>query len=80
MRSDITILGHNVTQLAFKNFAPITRCIAKIDGTTIDDAEDLDLVMPLYNLLEYSSRTTGSLWFYSKDKASNFNADIANNN
>ena len=37
-----------------------------------DDAENLDLVMPMYNLVEYSSNyseTTGSLWFYSKDKA-----------
>ena len=53
----------------------------KIDGTTIDEAEDLDLVMPMYNLIEYSSiysETTGSLWFYSKDEATDFNADIAN--
>ena len=38
----------------------------KIDGTTIDDAEDLDLVMPVYNLTEYNSnysKTTGSLRF-----------------
>ena len=55
----------------------------KINGTTTDHAEDLDLVMPMYNLIEYSSNyseTTGSLWFYSKDKATSFNADIANNN
>ena len=41
----------------------------------------MDLVMPIYNLKEYSSdysETTGSTWFYSKDKATNFNADIAN--
>ena len=47
------------------------------------DAEDLDLVMSMYNLIEYSSNyseTTENLWFYSKDKASNFNADIANDN
>ena len=39
--------------------------------------------MPIYNLIEYSSNyaeTTGSLWFYSKDEATNFNADIANDN
>ena len=36
-------------------FAPFIKCITKIDGTAIDDAEDLDLVMPMYNLLEYSS-------------------------
>ena len=39
--------------------------------------------MPMYNLLEYSSNyseTRGSLWFYSKDEATNFNNDIANTN
>ena len=39
--------------------------------------------MPIYNLTEYSSNyseTKGSLWFYSKDEATNFDADIANNN
>ena len=53
----------------------------KVNETTIGDAKDLDLVMPMYNLIEYSSNyseTTGSLWFYSKDEATNFNADIVN--
>ena len=57
--------------------------ITKVDGTTTDDAEDLDLVMPMYNLIEYCSNysdRTGSLWFYSKDEATNFDVDIANNN
>ena len=39
--------------------------------------------MPVYNLIEYSSNyseTTGSLWFYSKDEANNFNANIADSN
>ena len=70
-------------QVAFKNFAPFIKCITKIDGTKIDDTKNLDLVMPMYNLLEYSSNyseTTVSLWFYSKDDAANFNADIANDN
>ena len=68
-------------QVVFKNCAPFTKCIIKIDGTTIHDAEDLDLVMPMYNLIEYSSdyfETTGSLWFYSKNGATDFNANIAN--
>ena len=75
---DITVIVAPATQVAFKNCAPFTKCITKIDGTTIDDAEDLDLVMPMYNLIEYSSNyseTTGSLWFYSKDEATNFNVD-----
>ena len=57
--------------------------MTKIHGTTIDDPEDLDLVMVVYNLLEHSSNyfdTTSGLWFYSKDEATNFNADIENHN
>ena len=45
-------------------------------------AEDLDLVMPMYNIIEYSSdysETTRNLWFYYKHEATNFNADISCN-
>ena len=66
------------TQVSFKTFAPFTRCITEIVGKTIDDAQDLDLGTPMYNLIEYSSNyseTTGSLWFYSKDEATNFDFD-----
>ena len=83
LRGNVTIIGHQVTQVAFKNCAPFTKCVTKITGTTIDDAEDLDLVMPMYNLIEYNSNyseTTGSLWFYSKDEATHFNIDIVNDN
>ena len=57
--------------------------LTKIDGKTVDDAEDLDLVMPMYNLIEYSSNyseTTASLWFYSKDESTDFITDIVYNN
>ena len=50
-------------------------------GIAIDDAADLDLVMPNYNLIENISsysETTGNLWFCSKEEAIDFNADIAN--
>ena len=40
--------------VAFKNNAPFVNCISKINGAQIDNAEDLDVVMPMYNLLEYS--------------------------
>ena len=52
----------------------------KIDETTIDGAEDLDLVMPMYNLIEYSSNyseITESFWFYSKDEATDFINNMA---
>ena len=68
--------------MAFKNCVSFINCITKIDGTTIDDAEDLDLVMSMKNLIEYSSNfseTTESLWFYSKNEETKFNATIANN-
>ena len=55
VRGDNTITTAPVTQVAFKNCAPLTKCITKSDGTKIDDAEDLDLVMPMYNLMQYSS-------------------------
>ena len=58
-------------------------CISKNDASTVDAAEGLGLVMPMYNLLEYSSNhsdSTGSLRFSLKDQAANFNANIVNNN
>ena len=68
--------------MAFKNCVSFINCITKIDGITIDDAEDLDLVMSMKNLIEYSSNfseATESLWFYSKNEETKFNATIANN-
>ena len=83
VKVDIIVKATPETQVPFKNCAPFTKYITKIDETTIDCAEVLDLIMPMYNLLEHSSnysRTIGSLWSYSQDGATNFNADIANDN
>ena len=58
-------------KLVFENNAPFINCISKINGVKIDNAEDLDVVMPMYNLLEYSKnyrKTTGSLWNYYRDE------------
>ena len=55
VRGGITIIGHQVTQVAFKKCAPFTKCITKIDETTIDGAENLNLVMLMCILIEYSS-------------------------
>ena len=52
---DITVVGDSWAQLAFKNCWPFIMYITKVNRTTIDDAEDLDLVMPMYTLLEYNS-------------------------
>ena len=45
---------HLVKKLVFKNNAPLINCISKINGVKTDNAEDLDVAMPMYNLLEYS--------------------------
>ena len=46
--------NNNNKAVAVKNSAPFINCISKINGTKIDNAEDLDVVMAMYNLLEYS--------------------------
>ena len=51
VRSKITVIGHGLIEVAFKNCPPFSKRISKNDGTTIDDAEKLDLVMPMYNLI-----------------------------
>ena len=64
----------------FKNNAPFINCISKINGIKIDNAEDLDVVMPMYNLLEYSKnykKTTRRLWNYYRDET---NSGTDNNN
>ena len=60
-------------KLVFKNNAPFINCISKINGVKIDNAEVLNVVMPMYNLLEYSKncrKTTGSSWNYYRDEPS----------
>ena len=57
-------------KVIFKSCAPFTNGISEINNTQIDNAEDIDIVMPMYNLIEYSdnyAKTTGILWQYCKD-------------
>ena len=54
----------------FKNCAPFSNCINEINYIQIDKAKDIEIVMPMYNLIEYSdnySKTSGSLWQYYRD-------------
>ena len=55
LTGNIAIIGHQLTQVAFKNCAQFTKYITMIDRTSIDHAEDLDLVMLIYNLIEHSN-------------------------
>ena len=69
-------------KVIFKKCTPFTNCINKINNEQIDNAEYIDMVMPMYNLIEYSDnylKTSGSLWQYCKDiPAINDNGDIVN--
>ena len=59
VKGNITVTNLNNAKrnkaVAFKNNAPFINCISKINGIKIDNAEDLDVVMPMYNLLEYNN-------------------------
>ena len=58
-------------EVAFKNCVPFPDCIYEIENTEIDNSENIDVVMPMYNLIEYSnnySKTSESLWQYYKDE------------
>ena len=57
-------------KVIFKNCAPFTNYISRNNNTQVDNAKDIDIVMPMYNLIEYSdnySKTSRSLWQYCKD-------------
>ena len=64
----------NITnkKVIFKDCTPSTRCISKINNTEIDNAQCIDVVIPMYHLIEYSdnySKKSGSLWQYCKEIA-----------
>ena len=57
-------------KVLFKNCAPFINCISEVNNTQIDNAKDIDIVMPMYKLIEYSdnyAKTSRSLWQYCKD-------------
>ena len=67
--------------MTLKNNGPFISCVSKINGELVENAEDLDIVIPMYNLLEYSKnyeKTSGSLFNYNRDEPSE--AEIANDN
>ena len=69
--------GNNGIQIVFKNCAPFANCISEINNTQIDNAKNVNVVMSMYNLIEYSdnySETSGSLWQYYRDEPALTNA------
>ena len=68
---EIAVASNNAyKKIIFKNCPPFTNCISKINNTQVGDAHDVDVVMSLYNLIEYSdnySKTPGVLWQAYRD-------------
>ena len=57
-------------KVIFRNYAPFIDCISETNNTQVDNAKDIDIVMSMYNLIEYSdnyAKTSGRLWQYCKD-------------
>ena len=87
MKGRITIKGNALNKqanknLVLKNKASFKSCISKINNTFLDNAEDLNIFISTYNLLEYSdnySMTSGKLWNYYREEVNDVaNGDAAN--
>ena len=80
----VTNRNNNVNfdrRLTLKNNAPFISCISKINNELAENAEDLDIVMPMYNLLEYSKnyeKTSGSLFNYYRDETKEHTLVVGN--
>ena len=75
---DITATGGDAnTRVTFKNWVPFTKCITHINDEHVDGANNLGIIMPIYNLIEYSdnySVTSGRLWKFKRDESPVTNA------
>ena len=73
--------GDADTRVAFKSCAPFTKYITHINNECVDNADNLDIIIPMCNLIEYSdnySDTSGSLWQFKRDKQNMNNGNPAN--
>ena len=71
-----------ITQVAFKNWAPFKICSTEIDSTLVDEANFINITVPLYKLIESSenySDTSRSLWDFKRDEIDN-NANVSDDN
>ena len=70
------------SNVAFKNCAPFTRCARNVNDEHVETAENLDIIMPMYNLIEYSDNyadSSGSLCQFKRDESPMNNAENALN-
>ena len=80
---NITVAADNNADVAFKNCAPFSSCITKIDDAFVDEANHIYIAMPIYNLIKCNdnySDTSGSLWKFKKDEVPAGNVYLNINN
>ena len=68
---NINVTAGDNTKVAFKNCAPFKKCRTEINEAFVDEAVNINIAMPIYNLIEYSdnySDTSGSLWQFKRDE------------
>ena len=73
--------GNANTKVAFKNCASFTKCVTHMNDEHVENADNLDIVIPMQNLIEYSdnySDTSGILWQFKRDKQKINNGNPAN--
>ena len=76
----ITVVnGDDNTEFAFWNCAPFRKCRTEISETFIDEAEHINITMPMYNLIEYSDNCSDTSWRFKRDKIIG-NINLTNNN
>ena len=79
---DIRATPNSATQVIFKNCAPFEKCRTEINETFVDEADIINITIPMYNLIEYSdnySDTSGSLFNFKRDEIEQ-DADLTINN
>ena len=80
---DITVTGGNTNiKVAIKNCAPFQKCRKEINDTFVDEADFINIAMPMHNLIEYSDSycdTSGSLWQFTREEIAT-NANVCNVN
>ena len=79
----ITVNADKNTDVAFKNCASFSTCKAETNDVFIDEANNIYIAMPIFNLIEYSNNywdTSGSLWQFKRDEVPGENADLTTDN
>ena len=75
--------GDNNTRVAFKNCAPFTECTLQINDEHAEKASDLDIIAPMYNLIEYSDNyqdSSATLYQFKRDEPPNNNVNVTTDN